>query len=176
MNCKKCGQEVDAKAVVCTGCGCKIKKPFYKKIWFWIVAVLIIGLIGSATGGNDNSSTTSENIAEKEQVEITYEVMDLQTMYDDLEANAMKAESKYQDKNTEIKCRIASFDSDGGYIAVEPVGADEWNFTTSTCNIKNNEQKEFLLEKNVGDVITIKGKIKSIGELMGYTIDIDEVY
>lgn len=176
MNCKKCGQEVDKKAVVCTSCGCKIKKPFYTKIWVWVVVVLIIGLIGSATGGNDNTSTTNENVAEKAQADITYEIMDLQTMYDDLEANAMKAENKYQDKYVEVKCKIASFDSDGSYVSVEPIGADEWNFITSMCNIKSSEQKGFLLEKNVGDSITVKGKVKSIGEVIGYTIDINEVY
>ena len=29
---------------------------------------------------------------------------------------------------------------------------------------------------NVGDTITIKGKVKSIGEVLGYSIDIAEVY
>ena len=43
------------------------------------------------------------------------------------------------------------------------------------CYIKNDSQKEFLVEKSVGDIITIKGQVKSIGEVMGYSIDIKEV-
>ncbi len=173
MNCKKCGQEVDKKVVVCTGCGCKIKKPIYKKWWVWGIVAIVIAIIGSASG-NDDSVSTAEQTESKQ--EIVYEVVDLQTMFDTLEENAMKAENEYQKKYVEFKCEITSFDSDGSYISVEPVGASEWNFTTAMCYIKNDAQKDILIEKNVGDVITIKGKIKSIGEVMGYSVDINEVY
>ena len=175
MNCKKCGQEVDKKAVVCPGCGCKIKKPIYKKWWLWVIVVVVAILIGTS-GGSDDSTTVSNTSSESNaQEEITYEAVDLQTMFDELDENAMKAESNYQKKNIEFECKIKNFDSDGSYISVEPVGADEWNFSSAMCYIKNDEQKNFLVEKSVGDKITIKGKVKSIGEVMGYSIDIAEV-
>lgn len=91
-------------------------------------------------------------------------------------ANAMKAEKNYQGKCVEFKCKISNFDSDGAYISVEPTNASEWNLTSAMCYIKNDTQKEFLLNKNIDDEITIKGKIKSIGEVLGYAIDIKEVY
>lgn len=176
MNCKKCGQEVDKKAVVCPNCGCKIKKPIYKKWWLWAIVVVVAIIIGTSGGGDGTTTVsntdTSSNVAE----EVTYEVVDLQTMFDELDANAMKAENNYQKKNIEFECKIKSFDSDGSYISVEPVGADEWNFSSAMCYIKNDTQKNFLIEKNVGDTITIKGKVKSIGEVLGYSIDIAEVY
>ncbi|MBR1969748.1 MAG: hypothetical protein IKA17_05285 [Clostridia bacterium] len=174
MNCKKCGQEVDKKAVVCTGCGCKIKKPIYKKWWLWAIVVIVIAIAGA--GGSSDNNETSTNTPSKETEKIVYEVVDLQTMFDDMESNAMKAETKYQKKYVEFECKINNFDSDGSYISVEPVGASEWNFTTAMCYIKTDEQKEFLVEKNVGDSITIKGRVKDIGEVLGYSIDIDEVY
>lgn len=96
-------------------------------------------------------------------------------MIDDLNNNAMKAESKYQDKNIEFSGKIQSFDSDGAYISVEPTDADEWNFDTAMCYIKTEEQKNFLMEKNIGDIVVIQGKVKSIGELLGYSIDIANV-
>lgn len=172
MNCKKCGQEVDKKAVVCTGCGCKIKKPIYKKWWVWVI-VIIVAVIG--TSGNSFNKETSSINTSSEVEEIVYESVDLQTMFDDLSSNAMKAESQYEKKHIEFKCKISNFDSDGSYIGVESVNASEWNFTTAMCYIKNDSQKEFLIEKNVGDIITIKGQVKSIGEVMGYSIDIKEV-
>ena len=175
MNCKKCGQEVDKKAVVCTGCGCKIKKPIYKKWWFWVLAIIIVAIIGGAPGNEETTSTNTDTTSKKTE-EIAYEAVDLQTMFDDLSNNAMKAETLYQKKYVEFECKIANFDSDGDYIGVEPVNASEWNFTTAMCYIKNDTQKDFLIEKNVGDSITIKGKVKSIGEVMGYSIDINEVY
>lgn len=176
MNCKKCGQEVDKKAVVCPGCGCKITKPIFKKWWFWVLVVIVAGIIGSAGGGSDEKTSDAKKEATSSvEEEILYETVDLQTMFDDLDANAMKAEKNYQNKNIEFECKIKNFDSDGSYIGVEPVGASKWNLIVAMCYIKNDAQEDFLIEKNVGDIITIKGKIKSIGEVLGYAIDIAEV-
>ena len=33
-----------------------------------------------------------------------------------------------------------------------------------------------MVQKSVGDGVTIKGKVKSIGEVLGYSIDIKEIY
>ena len=112
---------------------------------------------------------------EPTEAAITYETADLSVMFEDLKSNAMKAESNYQDKYIEFSAKIKSFDSDGKYISVEPINADEWNFETVTCNIKDDAQKNFLIEKNVEDVVAIKGKVTSIGEVLGYSIDIMEV-
>ena len=148
--------------------------------------VFVVMIVGSATSGsseeaaggsgNADSNVTQQDITNATQQNVIYEAVELQTMFDELEANAMKAEKNYQGKLVEFKCKISSFDSDGSYISVEPVNASEWNFTTAMCYIKNDTQKDFLLNKNVGDEITIKGKIKSIGEILGYSIDIKEVH
>lgn len=185
MICKNCKTEVNKKAVVCPNCGCKIKKPIYKKWWFWVIVVIVIISVGASSGSDESSTENNETAVtsneiskpqEKQVEEIIYETVDLQTMFDDLDGNAMKAEANYMKKNIEFECKIASFDSDGKYISVEPVSASEWNFTTALCNMKNDTQKSFLIEKSVGDIITIKGTVKSIGEILGYTIDIAEVY
>ena len=175
MNCKKCGKEIDKKAVVCPGCGCKIKKPIFKKWWFWVI-VLIVVVAAMSSGGSNDATPVSNDVTQKQQsAEVVYEIVDLQTMFDDLDSNAMKAENNYKNKNIEVVCKISSFDSDGAYISVEPQNASEWNLITATCYIKNDSQKEILINKNVGDKITIKGKVKSIGEVLGYSIDIAEV-
>ncbi len=175
MNCKKCGQEIDKKAIVCTGCGCKIKKPLYKKWWLWAIVLVFVVAIASS-GENENNNTTQENDINQAEQAIVYEQVDLSSMIDELKENAMKAEKNYQNKNIEITAKIKSFDSDGKYISVEPQYADVWNFESAMCYIKNDTQRDFLVEKNVGDIITIKGKVKSIGEVLGYSIDIAEVY
>ncbi|MBQ7960071.1 MAG: hypothetical protein IJ285_02525 [Clostridia bacterium] len=129
-----------------------------------------------ALGSGESSTSEQESEATEAATEIVYETANLQTMIDTLQENAMKAETLYQNKYIEVQGKIANFDSDGSYISIKPVGASEWDLTTTMCYIKNNTQKEFLMEKNVGDVITIKGKVKSIGEVMGYSINIDEVF
>lgn len=35
------------------------KKPFYKRVWFWVLAILAIIVIGGAVGGGFGSDTTS---------------------------------------------------------------------------------------------------------------------
>lgn len=176
MKCKNCGQEIDKKAVVCTGCGCKIKKPIYKKWWFWVVIAVVVVAAASGTSDNSENKPNTDNKAPQKTEEIVYEVVDLQNMFDALETNAMKAEKEYQNKYIEFECKIKNFDSDGSYIGVEPTNASEWNLKIAMCYIKNDSQKDFLIEKNVGDSIAIKGKVKSIGEVLGYSIDINEVY
>lgn len=180
--CQKCGNEIDDKAILCVKCGTPIKqkKPIFKKWWFWFIIVLVIIIGASAAGGSDNesggdkTSVSSTQSTSSEEV-IAYEVTDLQAMMDLLDENALKAEKTYQNKNVEVIGKIKNFDSDGNYISIEPVNADEWNFETVMCKVKDDKQLDFLLEKAVGDKVTIKGKVVSVGEVLGYTIDITEV-
>lgn len=75
MICKKCGRETENGAKVCVYCGNVLnKKPIYKKWWFWlIIAVIVIGIGGSAgygdkpkkEKGNVSSSSLSSATDEK---------------------------------------------------------------------------------------------------------------
>ena len=176
--CKKCGAEItDPKAKICANCGAKISKPIFKKWWFWVIIVVGVAIIGSAAGGEGND-TGSETTASQTTAAVQtnkYTSVELQKMLDDLNDNAMKAESTYQNMYVEVTGKIVSFDSDGKYVSIEAVGAGEWNFETVTCYIKSDAQRAVLMEKSKGDKVVIKGKIISIGELLGYSINIDEV-
>ncbi len=169
------------------------KKSIFKRWWFWvIIAVVGIIIVGSASSseplesneqGNTNGTqvetlktdTNNNNESSNNESNTQYQEVDLQSMIDDLKNNALRAEAKYQNAYVEFTGKIASFDSDGAYITVEPINADAWNFDTVMCYIKNTDQKNFLLEKSVGDQVTIKGKIFSIGEVLGYSLNIDSV-
>lgn len=158
------------------------KKSIFKKWWFWlIIAIVVVVVVSTSSNSNDGSSNeeNSNKIETSAQTEtkakITYKKVELQQMLDDLSSNALKAEKTYQDAYVEVKGKIKSFDSDGAYVSIEPVKADEWNFESVMCYIKNENQENFLLEKSVGDTITVKGQVTSIGEVLGYSIDIDSV-
>lgn len=43
----------------------KVKKPFYKRIWFWVLAVIIVLAIGGSLGGESNDKNSSDNGGEK---------------------------------------------------------------------------------------------------------------
>ena len=47
----------------------KEKKPFYKKVWFWILAVIVIAVLANMGKGTekDNSATTTQEQAKTEE-------------------------------------------------------------------------------------------------------------
>lgn len=135
--------------------------------------VVIITIPYSSKSGNTPRVPISTQVATTPQIQ--YEQVDLQTMLDDLKANAMRAEEEYQNKYIEITGEIRNFDSDGKYISIAPCGAPKWTLDTVFCRLMDSAQKAFLLEKSVGDVITIRGKVTTIGEIIGYQVKIAEI-
>lgn len=57
--CKACKKEIAKSAKVCPYCGAKNKKPIYKKWWFWLIIICLIGGIGS--GGSDENKNDDTN-------------------------------------------------------------------------------------------------------------------
>lgn len=43
------------------------------------------------------------------------------------------------------------------------------------CYFKSQEQKDRVKQMTIGDTVTLSGTCKSVGEIMGYTLDIDEI-
>ena len=134
-----------------------------------LVAVVVICLMfpDDIKGSNTADTPTSS--------QGQYEQVNLQAMLDELNANALRAEEKYQDKHIEITGKIKLFDSDGKYIAIVPYDASDWSVAMVLCYLTDPTHKEFLLDKAVGDVVTIRGKVFSIGEVIGYGVRIAEI-
>ena len=175
VNCKNCAKPIDKKAVVCPHCGVKVKKPFYKKAWF-IFAVIIILIAVVASSGKDEGSVQTDNaIAEQkasEAVERTYTEYSVSQLVKDLESNALKAENTYNNQYVKLTGKLSNIDSDGKYISLSP-SDNSFTLISVQCYLKNDEQKQKVAEMSVGDEIVVKGKIKDIGELLGYQLDVD---
>lgn len=45
----------------------KGKKPFYKRIWFWVLAIIIIATIGGAIGGGKDDKKNDDSTAKSSQ-------------------------------------------------------------------------------------------------------------
>lgn len=149
-------------------------------ILFAIAGLLLVAAIAiilmhpdSFKGGHTNNTPTSPQATISPQ--IYYEKVDLRTMLDELDTNALRAEETYQDKYIEVTGKISGFDSDGRYITIVPCDAPSWSFGDMQCSLTDPTHKAFLLEKNVGDVVTIRGKVVSIGEVLGYSVKIAEI-
>lgn len=185
--CKHCQSEIPKKAKVCPQCR---KKQGGKLKWIiiGIVVVLIIGV--AAGGGDDESKQASESNTEQEsakakkdkkkvkedepQEEISYAPYSVSQMMNDLDSNAMNAESTYKNQYVEITGILSNIDSSGKYISLFPED-NEYAFIGVQCYIKTDDQKSKVAGMSKGDTVTLRGKVTSVGEVLGYSLDIDEI-
>lgn len=199
--CKHCKTEIPKEAKVCPNCR---KKQGGKLKWI-IIAVLVIGVCGAAAGGGDEAGressskdvedtiaketvttkeekdkpkeevteedTQKEEVPEEKQVE--YIAISADELSSALDSNAMKAQEEYKGKDLAITGKLGTVDSAGSYIAIET--NDNWDFTNIQCYLQSEEQKQIIKEMTKGDAITIKGHCTDVGEIMGYSIDIDSI-
>lgn len=195
ITCKHCGSEIAATAKACPQCGGKNKKPIYKRGWFIaLVIIVIIGIAGNMGGTNeseqnltnsdntassvtpdsDTTNTETEDTQTSEQNEpaIVYTPYDVSVLMSDLDNNALKAAETYDDQYVTLTGRLSNIDSSGKYISIVPTD-DEWAIIGVQCYIKNEDQKNAVMEMSVGDTIVVSGKITSVGEVLGYSLDID---
>ena len=181
--CPVCGKEMAAGAKACPSCGAKNKKPIYRRWWFWVLVVLVIAAVGSAMGSEDNGGTdtpqqettgTPESGAgQAEEPAVTYTAYSVGQLMDDLDSNALKAESTYQDQYVELTGRLNVIDSEGDYISIVPQD-DQFAILGVQCYLQTEEQRQQVLEMQIDQVITVRGQITSVGEVMGYLLDVDD--
>ena len=58
--CRNCGTPMAASAKLCPACGAKNKKPFYKRAWFIILAVIVVAGVISSVGNRDEKSERAD--------------------------------------------------------------------------------------------------------------------
>lgn len=188
--CAHCGAEISSSAKVCPQCGGKNKKPIYKRPWFIVLIVaLVIAVVGNSGTSDSNSDSLdtsqdtspvpmeSQSIISEEpdlEPEISYTAYEVSELMNDLDENALKASEKYKDQYVELTGRLNVIDSSGKYISIVPTD-DEWAILGVQCYIKSEEQKDAVLNMAIGDTVVIKGKITQVGEVMAYSLDIDEI-
>lgn len=198
--CKHCQSEIPKKAKVCPQCRKKQKGGILK--WILIV-IVVIAIISAAAGGgkskpektgetntNTNTDTNTNQPTETEKepeansapIEaekepeaepIEYLPVTADELVDALDSNAMKAQNDYKDKYLEISGKLGAMDSNGKYIDIDS-NAD-FDFTSIQCYLKTDEHKEVIMNKTKGDPIVVRGYCKDVGEILGYSIDIDSV-
>jgi hypothetical protein len=129
ITCKNCGNKISKNDKHCGFCGAKnVKKPFYKKWWFWvIIAFIFIGAAGStaedsATENNTNTSMTVEDTtstAVEEPISNIDNCKNLLKSFDNINDNAIDILIKY----------IPDFETDFETIAPTKKGAHEFKLT-----------------------------------------------
>lgn len=166
----------------------KKKKPFYKRTWFIVIVVIIV--IAAISGGEDDknsannnppkqeenqSVSNNQNAEESEPVEeITYVQADAGQMIQELSDNSLKAQQTYKGQYLEVTGKINVIDSSGKYISIDGVN-DSFTLIDITCYLKNDDQRDVVANSGVGETVVVKGKVKDVGEVMGYSINVDEI-
>lgn len=62
--CKSCGQTIASSAKRCPHCGAKNKKPIFKRVWFWVVIVILL-LTAIGSSGEAKTSSGQVNVPAK---------------------------------------------------------------------------------------------------------------
>lgn len=181
INCKSCGAEIAKNAKSCPKCGSKNKKPFYTKIWFWVLIFFVmIGVFSDTSGDevakeNSVGSQTEQSSSQTDTAddpEISYTPCSVDDMMSLLDKNALKAQKTYDDMYVEVTGRLAVVDSSGSYISLLPQ-YDQFTIVGVQCFIQNDEQLDIVSNLEVGDTVIVQGQITNVGEIMGYTLNID---
>ena len=189
IKCPECGKKVSDSATSCPNCGhplmtkrqnvervvekrtvIKQKKKGHGCLTTILFAVLIIAVIGMAASSGDKKGDSS---AAESKEPITYTAYSVNDMMNDLSSNAMAASDKYKDQYLEITGRLDVIDSSGKYISLYP--DDEFAIIGVTCNLTNDDQKSAVAKMQKGQTVTVKGKCTAVGEVIGYSLDIDEI-
>lgn len=107
---------------------------------------------------------------------ISYTHYNVTELFDALSSNAMKAQSDFKDQYVEIEGYLSVVDSDGKYISVGAAPNDySYIFQTVQCYIKNDTQKQQIMEISTDSPIVVRGRITSVGEVLGFSMNIDSI-
>jgi RNA polymerase subunit RPABC4/transcription elongation factor Spt4 len=160
IQCKSCSREIASNAKSCPGCGAKNKKPIYKRAWFIILAVVIVGGTMANLGGNDNTSTSNgkEASSVKEVEKAKYEIVGDVTSETDSAATYIKGVIKNNSGKdvSYVQITYNLFDKDGNQIG------------TALDNINNLAKDGTWKFKAIG--LDVDGEIDTfkLGEITGF--------
>lgn len=192
-SCKSCGHEISAIGnVTCPSCGRLNKKPIYKRAWFIILAI-IFGLIflnnlasddekvptgsqmkssNSETTEKTDSATNSpipdETLQPVKPIDVTVD-----QLHEALESNALKASQTYKNQYVRLRGRLSTIDSSGKYFSLVNV-ANEFSFKSILCNIQDRHLDRVVNFQD-NQIVTVVGEITAVGEVMGYTLEVDMI-
>ena len=176
VKCKVCGKEI-SKGAKCPNCG-KDSRCFVSrhKVLTVIGGLVIIGALGSVTGGNSNNkvsdskqtSVSVENSDDKQtsvsidensnkkqmEPELSISATELINAYKE---NEVKADKIYKGKIVEVNGIVDGIDSGIDDKAIVRLNdGDEFSFDNVQCCI-DNENQDNACELNKGENVTIIG-------------------
>ncbi|MFS0639198.1 hypothetical protein AB1K84_25325 [Mesobacillus foraminis] len=176
--CKACGKEIAKGVKKCPNCGKDQRNWFMRhKILSFIGAIVLLVAIGSALGGGDgeDTATTTDEVAEKENQEVAKEpmVVTVDELVAALDENALKASKTYKEQYVEVRGRLSNIDSSGNYFSLKPI-SEEFSMTNVQCYIEE-EHLDTVTEFSSEQEVTVVGTITDVGEVLGYSLKVESI-
>lgn len=131
-----------------------------------LMGIILVGILMIFTcvgcGGESNNKKT-----------VTYADADIAVLMNDLEKNAAAASKNYKGKDVKVINGIVSnIDADGKYFNVET--GKKFELKGVQCFTQNKEQKDQLSQLQKKGPVTVYGRISDVGEILGYSLQIDK--
>ncbi len=177
--CCHCHSEIHKKAWVCPYC----KKSQRNKIAINLIAFFIILYLifwnalfnVSNYSENSNSISYSSSSSTKRSAPVikTPVEVDLETMFTDLDSNALNAKDSYKGKYIKLVGKVSIIDSNGAYFSISNP-TNQWNFNTLQV-FTSSKNKSMLKKISKDQLVSVTGTIIDVGEIIGYQMQLDSV-
>lgn len=135
-----------------------------------IVVGVAIGLYAffAIIGALSDGSEYSPGMTYSKKVEYIETTVD--QLYDDLDANSMRAKETWGGQYIRVVGRLSSIDSDGDYLTI--TSADSFfSFDDLQCSIPDTLQDQ-VKKMNVDDIVQVQAQIDMVGDILGYHADL----
>lgn len=125
----------------------------------------------SLNSSNSNSSSSKQ----VQETSPNYAEADIDILLNDVKSNAAKANKNYKGKYVKIVGGVVrNIESNARYINVE--GSNPYEILINVqCYPKNNSVKDAIMNLSKGQQVTVYGKITDVGEIMGYSLDLEKI-
>lgn len=132
------------------------KKPIWKRWWFWVLAVIVIGAIGANSGENTNTETTTAPAQEQQKEQNSGG-----------QQEAKKEEKKEQVKEYKVGdvVPVEKFEYKVNSIkTAKKIGNEFMNKTTNgqfliiNVTIKNNDKEARIIDTSLFKIIDSQGR------------------
>ena len=121
-----------------------------------------------------NTTNAKSTTAAAKSTDGKYKNVTVGDLRNDLENNAMRAENDWKNQYVRVTGYLTNIDSDGSYFNI--ANSPDELFGTINCNMRKNESiKKVIMNKNMGDKVVVSGKITTVGEVLGISIDAESV-
>lgn len=140
----------------------KVKKPFYKKVWFWVVILFVISYF---IGNNqlENVKTTKPT-AEQIKQEAVVEAIKVSAtkLSEDYRANEISADAKYKNKIVEVSGLVDAIGNDITDTPFIVLQTKQYSIIDRVQCMFSKSDLEALAKVSKDQQITLRGEVSGL--------------